>query len=560
MVGLENYISKTEKPENDDEIVSNIIHMLVSMHGKAGMTKFEPRMWRNEDLFTPLNDLMTKLETLGECAILKFVDTVPGGEPAPETLKLLNLSAQALVTGDVDDYAALKSYDGLEAEGTAAVNSRSYLTQISFDKAKDIRDATLVWLKALNGNNHGWPKEHDGKSRRELFKTNVKNVFSWFVIPIAPTAKILGVITLPFQPKRWDFLSFVWALEISAGYVILLIISLYSDWTDLGIGTDASYYSGWHLMGYAYSLRPTAGGTLKKGLSRELGTIIGAFFAWVGAIVCAGTYDETATLNPYGVVAWLAVTSTAALYFVVFEGPKAFFGPKPDNQYPFMYFIMTHVLILLEVEGGSGDRNAIVLNRIIATASGVVMAVIITTVPPQIKGYDPDRFDRYYDSLKWSLIFLLENLALCDPDHDFKSDTTKLNDAKWLGDRESFYANDINMLSWLPIYRLDPRLLPLLEQMTITQVFIQASIDSAERALKDDKSFFREHREVFIEFVETLKMDKLPAKLEDMPKLKRRLASEQNSATIDSLKTIIYRLKLHEDMKDSIRETFSPCG
>ena len=560
MVAVENYISKTDKPENDDEIVSNIIHILVGMHGKAGMTKFEPRMWRNEDLFTPLNDLMTKLETLGECAILKFVDTIPGGEPAPETLKLLNLSAQALVTGDVDDYAALKNFDGMEADGTAAVNNRSYLTQFTFDKAKDVRDATLVWLKALNGTNHGWPKEDGGKERRELLKLNVKNVFSWFVIPIAPTAKILGVLTLPFQPKRWDLRSFVWALEISAGYIILLVLSLYSDWTDLGIGTDASYYSGWHLLGYAYSLRPTSGGTLKKGLSRELGTIVGAFFAWVGAIVCAGTYDETATLNPYGVVAWLTVTSMVAMYFVVYEGPKAFFGPIPDNQYPIMYFIMTQSLILLEVEGGSGDRNAIVLNRIIATATGVVMAILITSIPPQIKGYDPDRFDCYFDSLKGSLIVLLESLILCDPDHDFDLDRAKLEDAKWLGDREMFYAKDINVLSWLPMYRLDPRLLPLLEHMQVTQVFIRASIDSAANAIKDDAQFFREHSELFAEFVETLKLDKLPAKLEDVPKLKRRLASEENSATVDSLKTILYRLKLHEDMKDSIRESSRPCG
>jgi hypothetical protein len=85
MTGLSSYLEKTAKPDNNDEIVSNNIHLFIDLHGKAGMTKFEPRMWRNEDLFTPLKVLMNKLEILGEYSILKFEDTVPGGEPSPET-------------------------------------------------------------------------------------------------------------------------------------------------------------------------------------------------------------------------------------------------------------------------------------------------------------------------------------------------------------------------------------------------------------------------------------------------------------------------------------------
>ena len=341
---------------------------------------------------------------------------------------------------------------------------------------------------------------------------------------------------------------------------MLLILSVYSsEWTDLGIGTDASYYSGWHLLGYAYSLRPTSGGTFKKGLARELGTIVGAFAAWLGAIICAGTFDEGAALNPYGVVAYLIVTNMVAMYFVTFSGPKAYFGPIPDNQYPIMYFVMTNSLILLEVEGGNGDRDAIVINRIIATATGVVMAILITSIPPQIKGYDSDRVQRYYDSLKDTMVCLLENLILCDPDHDFKDDHAKLKDSRWLGDRETFYANDVNMLSWLPVYKLHPEFIPLLEQMKITEVFIGALIDAAAKAIKEDKLFFREHRELFGTVVETLKEAKLPEDLEAAPKLKRRLASEESGAIVDSLKTILYRLKKHEDLMGLIREESSPC-
>ncbi|KAL3906711.1 MAG: hypothetical protein SGILL_009164 [Bacillariaceae sp.] len=514
-------------------------------------------MWRNEDLFTPLNNLLHRLEVLGEYAILKFVDTVPGGEPSPEAHQLLSLSAQALSSNDVDDYSDLRNYDGLGA-GTAEVNNRSVLTQMIFERAKDVRDATLKWLKALNGATRA--DSDDRTNRHELFKANVKNVVSWFLIPLFPVAKFASVATLPFQPKRWNFFATVWAFEIAAGYILLLILSVYSsEWTDLGIGTDASYYSGWHLLGYAFALRPTSGGTFKKGLARELGTILGAFIAWLGAIICAGTFDEGATLNPYGVVAWLTVTNMIAIYFVTFSGPKAYFGPIPDNKFPIMYFVMTNSMLLLEIDDGSGDRDAIVINRIIATATGVVMAILITSLPPQIKGYNPDRVQRYCDSLKDTMVFLLENLILCDPEHDFEEDHSKLKDTKWLGDRETFYANDINMLSWLPVYQLHPQFLPLLEHMKITEVFMDALIDASAKSLKDDKLFFREHRELFGTVVETLKEPKLPADLEDAPKLKKRLASEESGAIVDSLKTILYRLKKHEDLMELIREETNPC-
>ena len=275
--GVSTYLDITKRPENNDQIVSQLIHLFSLLHGKAGLTKFEPRMWRNEDLFTPLNDLMTKLEILGEYAILKFADTVPGGEPSPETQQLLRLTAKALSSNDVDDYADLRNYDGMNAEAVD-VNNRSVLTQMTFQSAKAVRDATLKWLKALNGGTSA--ASDDRKNRHTLLKKNFMNVASWFVIPLFPVAKLSSIATLPFQPKRWNFIATLWAAEIAAGYILLLVLSVYSsEWTNLGIGTDASYYSGWHLLGYAYSLRPTAGGTLKKGLARELGTIAGAFAA-----------------------------------------------------------------------------------------------------------------------------------------------------------------------------------------------------------------------------------------------------------------------------------------
>jgi hypothetical protein len=99
------------------------------------------------------------------------------------------LSAQALSSNDVDDYSELKNYNGLEAEETAAVNNRSILTQYTFEKAKDVRDATLTWLKALNGNRTPRGSSDDGKERRELLKSMSKMCLSGFSFPIFPWPK-----------------------------------------------------------------------------------------------------------------------------------------------------------------------------------------------------------------------------------------------------------------------------------------------------------------------------------------------------------------------------------
>jgi hypothetical protein len=48
-------------------------------------------------------------------------------------------------------------------------------------------------------------------------------------------------------------------------------------------------------------------------------------------------------------------------------------------------------------------------------------------------------------------------------------------------------------------------------------------------------------------------------RLDDAPKLKGRLASEENDAVVDILKTILYRFKKHEDTMESIRDARSQC-
>lgn len=68
-------------------------------------------------------------------------------------------------------------------------------------------------------------------------------------------------------------------------------------------------------MGYAFAWRPTHEGTVKKGIQRILGTCLGGFAGWLGIIVCSWSFADDATINPYGLTAWLTVFTMLCAYF-----------------------------------------------------------------------------------------------------------------------------------------------------------------------------------------------------------------------------------------------------
>lgn len=53
--GLAGYIQQDNVQENDEELRSKMIHVAVAIQGKAKMTMFEPRVWRDENLVKPLS-------------------------------------------------------------------------------------------------------------------------------------------------------------------------------------------------------------------------------------------------------------------------------------------------------------------------------------------------------------------------------------------------------------------------------------------------------------------------------------------------------------------------
>lgn len=163
---------------------------------------------------------------------------------------------------------------------------------------------------------------------------------------------------------------------------LLLIISVY--WpaysSDFVIASEddplRKAYSvqngGWIMVAYCFATTQTAEGSVKKGLLRMAGTVTGvrfycyalslctdvltlrpimffirlaslqAFSAWLALLACEDIRFQS-EYNPYGLIAWMTVTSFIATYAATERG----FGARIalSNSYGFfpIYFVVTQV-------------------------------------------------------------------------------------------------------------------------------------------------------------------------------------------------------------------------
>ena len=455
------------------EFRTTMDHLIDSLKGKAKMTAFEPRIWRNENLVKPLGELMDEVEKLAGCLLLKHSDSVAGGESYVPTIEILRLCATALRTNSPGDFAALSAYELEKVEAMETSDKEmSYLTDITFHVACKVRTATMQWLEALNGSG-GAPD-----NAKEYVENILKNNCAWIVLPLIPFPRIAKVIMTAFQPSKWNFTSFLWSLEYTVGFVALFCLSLYvPGWRNLGIGGDNSLYSGWHLLGYAFGWKPTVEGTFKKAWSRAFGTALGGFIGWVGVIVCSGSYDDDAPMSPYGTVAYITVFTLISTLYGINSGPAAMFGSNHDHGFPAMYFSMTLALIMLEVYAGSGDKSTLTVNRIVATISGVLMAVIIQITPPHMMGTALCHTEEYYDSIKDAFVAILEQMAKDDPQHDYKHERELISNARKTGQFAMFLLKDADTVQCLPFFKVQKNHRSLLESMNVTCTLMDRLID-----------------------------------------------------------------------------------
>lgn len=454
-----------------------LVHALTVIDGGsiAGMTLFEPRICKAplEYLVPQLRELLMQTEqaVLGSL-VLSVLKPDLQRPVLIEAVDVLKRCGKALIDNDNGNLKELKAKQ--------SDNPAHFLADAVSQGSGKVLDATLVWLDAVNN-----PKSTSGKEGLK----NVKKIYlPWLLAPLLPLKRISELLTLPFRPRRWNLMSILWSLKLTAGFVALFCADVYWDaYATFGIQTGASsvgaVYNGWQLLGYTFSWKPTVEGTFKKGIMRAIGTSLGGFFAWLGIIVCSWSYDDDAEINPYGLVAWLTVSTVIVACFSVDSGMASRLGLGYDHGYTGLYFVLAESLIALEVFVGSGTKGDLTTNRVVATLTGVAMAMFVVSIPPIVRGGDPKHARACYYALKDALSGLLRTMLSDDADRqkivtdDYR--TEFLQSVSNTRRMAMFLVKDASRLKALPFHRVNEDLKPLIEDMTVDESLLGYLLDYA---------------------------------------------------------------------------------
>lgn len=397
----------------------------------------------------------------------------------------LTACAQALASRDSSAIDDMPKKEEQESALTGSPNEQLWAVGVIQDCATSIREATKGWLDVAVH-----PKT---PPRKEALQNLIHTYLPWCVMPFFPIIRFAEVVlVLPWQPHRWNAKSLLWSIEMTLGYIALFVMVVYWDaFANFRLKTigeeqaDAgAVWYGWQLLGYAFATMPTMEGTVKKGLSRLFGTCLGGFLAWLGIIVASWSYDDNAEINPYGLVAWLTITNMICAWVGLEGGIMSFMGQGNDHGHAVMYTIMTEALIALEINAGSGSRDDLTINRIVATLTGVAMAMFIQCMPPYVRGGEPQHVQLYVKRLKCAMVRLLKVIL-----HEQADSETVFDDDAPLDDLLSevleqrrlvlFLHKDAGRLKNFPILKLDERLESTMGDMAVVEPLLMDLRDLA---------------------------------------------------------------------------------
>jgi hypothetical protein len=493
-----------------------LLHGLSSMNGgsAADRTTFEPRIFTAPFEYTVplLKDLLVKTEqaVLASCCLLLWnKDTGESDEKTSDLhagLSVLTACANALVSSDG---AATESLKELKAEQRPtslqeALNPPNYLRS----RCENVLDATIAWLDALN-----YP-EQPRPCSKETGKNLLHTYRPWVLVHLCTIQRMAIVLTLPFRPKTWNWRDTIWSLKYTLGCIAVFAASVYWDKysvyaIETAGGSSGANFSGWQMLAYTFTFTSTMECTVKKGILRGVGTVLGGFMAWLGVIVCSWSYDDEATINPYGFIAWLTIITGIAGYFAVEPGNAAHMGAGYDHGFGLLYFVTTMAYIGLYIYCGKGTKNAITANRVVANLLGIVLAMIVAAIPPSQKGNDPNHAVEYWMASRDSFVRLLYALLNDEERGSFKNDDFKesfLKDASFKRRNAVYLFKNAGGLKAFPFLQVDERLLPLMESMSASESLLANLLEiAAEIVGGDDVNDFTAGSEAHHEVLQLLR-------------------------------------------------------
>lgn len=428
------------------------------------------------------------------------------------------------------DYKAVASKDELSIEvkdtHTASDKNHASITYdpLHFKKcSNDVVNLSRKWLEAMEPSN----KKNVDCFSSESLTALYNNIYPWMYAQVSHFLFLGQLLRDLFTKSTWQALlkpsrknnlsRLIWCIKYTFGMTFLLAISIY--WTaykqDFVIASQdnpsrriyAVQNGGWAIIAYCFATTQTAEGSVKKGILRMAGTIIGAFSGWLALLACEdGSIPHNH--NKYGVIAWLSITSTVATYVSTERGFAARIGLSNDYAYGPIYFVLTQVIIVTYgyYYFGPEERGTVTMNRMFANLVGIVLAVILAVIPPGIWGGDPKHtrsLVRYHWSTTIEVLQKILSIPLIhktgEPPGNFCEQTAK--ELIELGEKINArstkiqelavdFEKDAARLKKLPCFKIDPKLKVEIAKVT-RDIHIAIFIPSlAANILRDPKKRF----------------------------------------------------------------------
>ena len=491
-----------------------------STGGKAVFTAFELRLLSNplECTWPELRDVAKSISDLALFALTTEIRGKLESQESPQDkekvrgyIKMLKASSTALKSGIIDkDFQESDTIPESDEEENQNNNNKkdSYFVRRFCRLANGLKANTASWVEAMNNPRY----------------TGLKDVCKTYAPWIAPTAflfkSLFWNLLLPFMPSRYNLRTTLVAVKVCVGAIILFILEVYvTDYKNFSIGSSASndeagafsmtstvpnVYSGWNITAYLFACRPTTESGWKKGFFRVAGTVVGGFFGWLGIIVCSGSYDAMAISNPSALVAWLTIITGIAASFSIPSGLAAFWGMDPHIGMFGRYVVLVQSLVIITVyTGPPGERDEIVVNRIIATATGAIMAMFIALIPPQVRGSDKEPMfgllELVETSFKQGLRLTIENEW--NEEIGVQLDTLSeefMNEFLQTKQKIKALLDDASKLNGAPFLRVDKRMMDALQSLTVRAAYVKMWLGYARSvATNDEIKLTEEQRKIF---------------------------------------------------------------
>lgn len=305
---------------------------------------------------------------------------------------------------------------------------------------KVVVDSTKSYLLATEGKRSN--NENDSGtffSQRTLNEIKF-SLLPFYVVFTAYVFGLVGVLQMLCSKSYWsslnvapyhEFYKLAWCIKYTAGFVSLLIMAVY--WKEynenFSLSTSlpqdrygaifSSLNGGWTIIAYCFATTHSSEGSVKKGILRSLGTIAGGFFGWLALLACEDSRFDSG-FNPYGLVAWLTITTAGATYSATQRGFFARLGLSGDYSFGPIYFVITEVIVIMycHLFFGPKGRNDVAVNRMVSNLVGILFAVFLTFIPPGVWGGNPSHCREIVDKIEGNsseyLEILLKSQSITD--------------------------------------------------------------------------------------------------------------------------------------------------